>query len=425
MPTVVQFRRGTTAQNNNFLGANGEISVDTTLNVLRVADGATQGGFALVGQNCVQTIANKTYTGTLLSVTGNVTGAYLFGNASQVTGLPAGYTNANLATLGSNVISTTGTITGGNITGSNVLTGGLISATANVTGGNLTTAGTITNGNITITGANIVSSGPTLYIDPNGAGGTDGNVIITGNLTVQGTTTTINSNTVTTNDLVINVANNAATSSAANGGGLGVGPAGSEYASLTFNNSATAWNMSVPLSVTGNVTASGYVGTVYTNNIVNTGANGTGNVGSSTTYFNTVFAKATSAQYADLAEMYCADAQYTSGTVVEFGGEHEVTATIKSHTTCIAGIISTNPSYLMNSTLECENAVAVALTGRVPCRVVGAISKGDRLVASGLHAGVATALDISQYQPGCIIGKALENYNSTEVGTIEVAVGRT
>jgi hypothetical protein len=386
MPTVVQFRRGTTAQNNNFLGANGEISVDTTLNVLRVADAVTLGGFAMVGQNCVQTITNKIYNGTSLSVTGNVTG----GNV----------------------------VTSGNVSAINY-TGTTVSVTGNITGGN------ITNGNITITGANIISAGPTLYIDPNGAGGTDGNVIIAGNLTVQGTTTTINSNTVTTNDLFINVANNAVTSSAANGGGLGVGPAGAEYASLTFNNAATAWNMSIPLSVTGNITASGHVGSIYTNSIVNTGANGTGNVGSASLYFNTVFAKATSAQYADLAEMYCADADYTPGTVVEFGGENEITATIESHSTRVAGIISTNPSYLMNSTIDCENAVAVALTGRVPCRVVGAISKGDRLVASGLHAGVATALDMGQYQPGCIIGKALENYNSTEVGTIEVAVGRT
>jgi Major tropism determinant N-terminal domain len=388
MPTVVQFRRGTTAQNNNFLGANGEISVDTTLHVLRVADGATQGGFAMVGQDCVQTIANKTYTGTSLSVTGNVTGGNI--------------------------------VTGGAIAVTGASTAGSYSTSGNITGGN------ITNGNITITGANIVSTGPTLYIDPNGAGGTDGNVIIAGNLTVQGTTTTINSNTVTTNDLFINVANNAATSSAANGGGLGVGPAGAEYATLTFNNAATAWNMSIPLSVTGNVTASGHVGSIYTNSIVNTGANGTGNVGSASTYFNTVFAKATSAQYADLAEMYCADSDYAPGTLVEFGGNFEVTATIESHSTRVAGIISTNPSYLMNSTIACEiNAVAVALTGRVPCQVVGAISKGDRLVASGLHVGVATALDMSQYQPGCIIGKALENYNSTEVGTIEVAVGRT
>ena len=148
-----------------------------------------------------------------------------------------------------------------------------------------------------------------------------------------------------------------------------------------------------------------------------------GNIGSSTTYFNTVFAKATSAQYADLAEMYCADGNYAPGTVVEFGGDNEVTATTESHSTRVAGIISTNPSYLMNSTLDCSNALEVALVGRVPCSVVGTIRKGDRLVSSGIL-GVAQALNMNLYEPGCIVGKALEDYNLAEPGMIEVAVGR-
>jgi hypothetical protein len=136
-----------------------------------------------------------------------------------------------------------------------------------------------------------------------------------------------------------------------------------------------------------------------------------------------VFAKATSAQYADMAEMYRADSSYTPGTVLDFGGAEEVTTTTQSHSTQVAGIVSTNPSYLMNSTLTGINAVEVALVGRVPCQVIGTIAKGDRLVASSTP-GVATRLDLSQYQPGCIIGKALEAYNSETVGTIEVAVGR-
>ena len=78
----------------------------------------------------------------------------------------------------------------------------------------------------------------------------------------------------------------------------------------------------------------------------------------------------------------------------------------------------------MNSELTGEHVVAVALTGRVPCQVTGTIQKGDRLVSSNIP-GVATVLDSNQYQPGCIIGKALEAYNSETIGTIEVAVGRT
>jgi len=168
------------------------------------------------------------------------------------------------------------------------------------------------------------------------------------------------------------------------------------------------------VSVTGNVSCG---------NIVNTNANGVGNIGNATTYFNTVFAKATSAQYADLAEMYVADQSYAPGTVVEFGGNQEVCSTSSSHTTRIAGVISTNPSYLMNATQTGEHVVAVALVGRVPCAVSGNIVAGDRLVASDIP-GVATVLDASKYQPGCIVGKALQNHSGDLVDTIEIAVGR-
>jgi hypothetical protein len=183
------------------------------------------------------------------------------------------------------------------------------------------------------------------------------------------------------------------------------------------------------LAVNGNSVTVGTVlatttGNIAVGNILNNNANGVGNIGNAASYFDTVFAKATSAQYADLAEMYCADDNYLPGTVLEFGGEFEVTVSSLDHSTTVAGIVSTNPSYLMNSTLDCVNSTELALVGRVPCYVVGTICKGDRLVASHIP-GVATVLDISKYQPGCIIGKALEAYASEEVGTIEVAVGRT
>jgi hypothetical protein len=71
MPTQVQFRRGTTVQNNAFTGAVGELSVDTDLDVIRVHDGVTPGGFALVGANAAQTLTNKTLTSP--SITGNIT----------------------------------------------------------------------------------------------------------------------------------------------------------------------------------------------------------------------------------------------------------------------------------------------------------------------------------------------------------------
>jgi hypothetical protein len=162
---------------------------------------------------------------------------------------------------------------------------------------------------------------------------------------------------------------------------------------------------------------------VVSKDVVNGQANGVGNIGSASTFFNTVFAKATSAQYADLAELYLADNVYAPGTVLDFGGNEEVTISSTSHSTRIAGVVSTNPAYQMNSGLEGEHVAVVALTGRVPCQVVGNITKGDRLVASNIS-GVATTLNMENYQPGCIIGKALEEYNSDNVGTITIAVGR-
>jgi hypothetical protein len=129
---------------------------------------------------------------------------------------------------------------------------------------------------------------------------------------------------------------------------------------------------------------------------------------------------ATTARYADLAEVYASDRNYIPGTVVVFGGTSEVTVSLTSHDTKVAGVVSTNPAYLMNSELE---GVAVALQGRVPCRVLGPVVKGDRVVTSDVR-GVAERLDMTKYQPGCIIGKALDSVPDGEIATIEVVVGR-
>jgi hypothetical protein len=185
------------------------------------------------------------------------------------------------------------------------------------------------------------------------------------------------------------------------------------------------------VSTTGNVTSNYFIGngsqltgivTTYDNSNVVTLLANFGSNSISTT--GNVTAKNLNSSNADLAEMYVADANYASGTVVEFGGNCEITATRSGHSAAVAGIISTAPSYLMNSTQEGIYVLPVALVGRVPCRVVGTVHKGDRLVSSNLP-GVAQALNINLYQPGCIVGKALEEYNSVEPGVIEVAVGRS
>jgi hypothetical protein len=176
------------------------------------------------------------------------------------------------------------------------------------------------------------------------------------------------------------------------------------------------------LGVTGNITGGNLsvsTGIITVGGIVNANANGVGNIGSSTTYFNTVFAKATSAQYADLAEMYEADGIIEPGTVVCFGGANEVTLCTEDACRRVAGVVSTNPSYLMNSGQTGEYVVAVALQGRVPVKVTGTVRKGDMMVATTNGRARAEA----NPQVGAVIGKALADFDGQD-GVIEVVIGR-
>jgi hypothetical protein len=150
---------------------------------------------------------------------------------------------------------------------------------------------------------------------------------------------------------------------------------------------------------------------------------GNTNLGISTVKWNSVHANffvgtATAAQYADLAEKYVADANYEAGTVLEFGGKFEVTLAEDS-TARLAGVVSTDPAYLMNSECAGEYTVALALQGRVPCKVRGKIQKGDMLMSGG--SGYARRA--TNPQIGTIIGKALADFDGVS-GVIEVAVGR-
>lgn len=137
------------------------------------------------------------------------------------------------------------------------------------------------------------------------------------------------------------------------------------------------------------------------------------------------YGTATAAEYADLAEMYTSDAEYEPGTVVKIGGEKEVTQTTTSFCSDVFGIVSTNPAYLMNSHID-GTAVAVALEGRVPCKVVGQVKKGQRLVSSEV-AGVARAVTDYEKAEGLdwfkIVGRALADKDTLGVGLVEVVVG--
>ncbi len=133
--------------------------------------------------------------------------------------------------------------------------------------------------------------------------------------------------------------------------------------------------------------------------------------------------EATSSRYADLAEKYVADGQYEPGTVLMFGGAHEVTLADKD-TTRIAGVVSYNPGFIMNSHLECsvslgQRTAVVALTGRVPVGVYGKVRKGDLMISAGNGRAKASA----DPKMGSVIGKALEDFDGEE-GVIEIVVGR-
>jgi len=128
------------------------------------------------------------------------------------------------------------------------------------------------------------------------------------------------------------------------------------------------------------------------------------------------------ATYADLAEYYEGDKEYPVGTVLVFGGSKEVTISGSKEDHRIAGVVSDSAAYIMNN--QCSgNKVCIALQGRVPCKVVGTIRKGDLLVTSNIP-GVAISAG-SNAKTGTLVGKALEDFESDHIGTIEVAVGRT
>lgn len=189
-----------------------------------------------------------------------------------------------------------------------------------------------------------------------------------------------------------------------------------------YSTQATTSSATGALQVSGGVGISGAIAlnsTGFNTAIINSGPAGVGNIGSTGQGFNTAFVRATSAQYADVAERYLADAEYAPGTVLHFGGSQEVSQCNVDHCTRVAGVVSTNPAYIMNNGLEGDHVVDVALLGRVPCQVQGPVSRGDMMVS----AGNGRARAESNPKLGAVIGKALQDFTG-DAGIIEVVVGR-
>lgn len=235
-------------------------------------------------------------------------------------------------------------------------------------------------------------------------------LIITGDLTVNGTTTTVNTATLSVADNIIDLNSDVTTGTPSENAGIRVLRGDSAAVQIRWNETSDKWE---------NTEDGTNYYEFYTTNDA-TSANTANKLvlrdGSGNFSAGTITALATSAQYADLAEKYAADADYAPGTVVMFGGDAEVTECGEDHCRKVAGVVSANPAYLMNSDAD---GVAVALQGRVPCKVTGPVSKGDMMVSAGNGMARAEA----DPKMGAVIGKALADHEGGE-GVIEVVVGR-
>jgi len=176
---------------------------------------------------------------------------------------------------------------------------------------------------------------------------------------------------------------------------------------LSGGGSSGAVSLSVDLGDTGTFTST------------NTASKAVVRDGSGNFAAGTITATATQAQYADLAEKYEADADYEPGTVLVIGGNAEVTVTEEAGSYKVVGVVSTDPAYLMNSQ---ANGVAVALRGRVPCKVVGNVNKGDVLVTSDIPGYAMVGAMAHSLSPLQIVGRALESKTDAQPGIIEIIV---
>jgi hypothetical protein len=194
---------------------------------------------------------------------------------------------------------------------------------------------------------------------------------------------------------------------------------------VSLSNQTTNGNLALAVSVAGTPTTAlqvvGTTGLVGVLGLTNLNGNGVGNIGSSSGYFNTIFAQATSAQYADVAERFAADQEYAPGTVVELGGMAEITSSVTELSDNVFGVISTRAAYLMNSAAGSDlTHPPVAMTGRVPVRTIGSVRKGDRLVSAGN--GMARAALAGEATAFNTVGRALHNKPDHNEGIVEAIV---
>ncbi len=365
--------------------------VFTTLSATAI--NSTPIGNATPSSGAFTTLSSNSTT-TLGATSATAINSTPIGNATPGTGAFTTLSSNNTTTLGATSATAINSTPIGNATPSS---GAFTSLTANgaVTLTQNTASTSTSSGTLVVTGGTGISGNA--YVG--------GNLVVTGNLTINGTTTTINSTTTTVDDPIFTLGGDTAPGSDDNkdrgiefrwhnGSAAKVGFFGYDDSSSRFTCIPDATNTSEVFS---------------------------GTAGDA--QFGTVYATATSAQYADLAEYYRSDADYEPGTVVILGGVEEITKSTIHADTRVAGIISTQPAYIMNDTLK-GIGLPVALTGRVPCKVLGYAHKGDLMVSSSIP-GVAVAWGDFQSPPaGSIIGKCLVDKVNADVELVEVLVGR-
>ena len=378
----------------------------------------------LTGTLTTATQPNITSTGTLtsLTVTGNTSSGNLIGPLANGNSNVSITSNANITlyVAGNTTARLTATTTG-------LVANGTISVSGNANVGNLGTAQVLATANITTPQfISNVSTGTAPFVVTSTTQVANLNAATTGLATFATT-----ANAVAGANVTGTVANATFATSAGSVAGANVS---GTVANATFATSAGSATSIAGANVSGQVANALVASTVYTNAqpnitsvgtltgltlanaaIISVGSNT--NVGTFTGNFSLSAGSRLNATYADLAEYYEADSEYEAGTVLAFGGNKEVTIA-EDETTKVAGVVSTNPAYVMNSACVGEYIVAIALQGRVPCKVRGTILKGDMLVSGGDGYARPTVHPII----GSIIGKALQNFEGE--GVIEVAVGR-
>lgn len=344
-----------------------------------------------ISQSSNDGIVSSSISGGNLIIQSNVGGTtYTVASALGASGT---FAIANGATVGTTLVAT------GNITGGNVNTGGQVSATANITGGNLTTTGLTSTATLTATGN--INAGNLR---------TGGQVSATGNITSAG-----------------NISGTYLLGNGSQLTGISAAVSVTQFQNGTSNGKIDTPNGNIAFTVGGiaNVvvidTTTLYGNILSCASIAKTGTNAVGNIGSSSNYFNRIFATATTALYADVAERFAADEALAPGTVVELGGVAEITKSRIELSENVFGVISTKPAYTMNGGAgEDATHPPVAMTGRVPVKVIGRVTKGDRLVSAGN--GIARAALPGEATAFNVIGRSLDDKPTPEEGTIEAIV---